>query len=510
MRGTHQLYRWRHQEVRRMGSFFNNPSNPDASSAVRVVPQEASLSAPSHVTVRLEMRIASWNIASRRLIVACILLHISVSPGAEAAWTLGAPIFTYCTYPIPDSIAATVSKSYGWPVGYDPTTLTPEIARQAVLGGFNLVWINDLSQLAIAEHYGLRAQFVISGHQPQEKLFFQPDTNWPRAADVPAINALIDRFKKSPAAYSYFITDEPAAARFEHLAAIVSYLKRRDPAHLAYINLFPGDELTTDLGTADYATYLAEFIRTVHPALLSYDSYNLFEGNDRSLFLANMQTIARAAARNGIPFMAIVQGSRFGTKARVPTGSELRLLTNAPLAFGAQGISYFNYWTGFGPSAGGIASFPDGAPTKAYLSLRDLSPLFKRVAERLRGVQWIGTYVQGYTVASTPRYMAPSPDSSAFDVESPDRKVEYVDGAPLRGALVGYFGTGCAAPACATYVFIVNLDYSANRTYRVKGPALLSRFDASAGTWIPTGHNYVDLTLEGGGGALIGVTSVAH
>lgn len=57
------------------------------------------------------------------------------------------------------------------------------------------------------------------------------------------------------------------------------------------------------------------FVRKVRPALLSYDSYSLFEATDRSLFLGNMQTIARAAARDGTPFMSIVQGSRFGTKS---------------------------------------------------------------------------------------------------------------------------------------------------------------------------------------------------
>jgi hypothetical protein len=38
---------------------------------------------------------------------------------------------------------------------------------------------------------------------------------------------------------AYFITDEPGAGAFPGLGKLVAYLRERDPAHLAYINLFP-------------------------------------------------------------------------------------------------------------------------------------------------------------------------------------------------------------------------------------------------------------------------------
>jgi hypothetical protein len=448
---------------------------------------------------------------TRSVLVILPLLWLCIARGncARAAesseWTVGEPIFTYNNFAIPDSIRAPLSNSYGWPAGYDPTTLTAAIAEQAVAGGFNLVWINDPAQLAIAEHYGVRAQLVISGHQPQNNLFFPQAATWPNPPDVPAVNALIDQFKQSPAAYSYFIIDEPSANRFGHLAEIVAYIRERDPAHLAYVNLFPPDEITTDLGTANYADYLKEFIRTVNPALLSYDSYNLFANNDRSLFLGNMQTVARAAAQAGIPFMAIVQGSKFGSNWRLPSAGELRFVTNAPLAFGAQGISYFNYWTPLGPSAGGIAPHPDGTPTSMYAALHTLSPQFKAVSAQLRALQWIGTYLKGYLPWSIPRYMTQPPDHAAFDVAGVANKMSYVDGSPLKGVLLGYFGSGCSSPDCASHVFIQNMDYTAGKVYRVNGPDLLSIFDPGTGAWAPTGHAYADVALEAGGGALIGL-----
>jgi len=451
---------------------------------------------------------------TRDVLCWALLASIAATPAftAEAArqWTLGEPIFNYATYPIPRQVARQVESFYGWPENFDPTSLNPEIAQLSVAGGFNLVWINDLAQLPVAERYGLRAQFIIAGHAPQNNLFFDPMTGWPRVADVPAINALIDAFKRSPSAYSYFVMDEPDARYFQKLAAIVAYLKRRDPAHLAYINLFPPHERTSDLQAPNYDSYLKQFIETVHPALLSFDTYNLFEGNDRALFLGNMQTIARAASQAGIPFMAVVQGARFGEGARVPTASELRFLTYTPLAFGAQGVTYFNYYTGYGASSGGIAPFPDGRPSTVYTALQSLGPLFKRYALRLRKVHWIATHLQGYVWSRMPRKMSRTPLDAAFVVRGLADDLEYSDGAPLKGLLLGYFGSNCETPACATQVFVENLDYSASKTFRVSSAGRLSVLDINTDSWKPSTRNYVDVTLGPGDGVLIGRSSAVE
>lgn len=465
-------------------------------------------------TLKCQMRNCNRNrsLALQCLALVCIAVQMEIPPAdaASAPWNVGSPIFSYCNYLPPQKLAAAVESLYGWAAGYDPTTLTHEIARRAVAGGFNLVWINDLSQLAIAERYGLRAQYVISGHQPQNNLFFEPAAGWPRPSDTPMINAVIDRFKASSAAYSYFIIDEPGAARFQQLAEIVSYIRHRDPSHLAYINLFPPDEITTDLETTNYSTYLAEFIRIVHPALLSYDSYNFFAGNDRSLFLANLQTFAQASVRHRIPFMTIVQGSQFGLNARVPKVDELRFLTFAALAFGAQGISFFNYWVGMGPAGGGIAPFADGRPTTVYTALQALSPSFQGISRRIRSLRWLGTYVNGYAAAAMPPKIAHPPGNATFSVMSHDNAMKYVDGDRLKGVLLGYFGARCSIPACATHLLLQNLDYDAAKVYRVRGTGRLSVFDTRDHSWVPSGHNYAEVTLEPGGGALIATSAAAH
>ena len=65
----------------------------------------------------------------------------------------------------------------------------------------------------------------------------------PETLDDPAkraqLDALIETVKNHPAMEAYYITDEPGAGAFPGLGKLVAYLRERDPAHLAYINLFP-------------------------------------------------------------------------------------------------------------------------------------------------------------------------------------------------------------------------------------------------------------------------------
>jgi len=84
----------------------------------------------------------------------------------------------------------------------------------------------------------------------------------------------------------------------------------------------------------------------------------------------------------------------------------------------------------------------------------------------------------------------------------------YHDGDPLKGALLGFFDTDGSALGDATFALVENLDYSAGKSYTLTGPEKLSLFDATTGVWMATNRNQVTLTLEAGGGALVGLTSL--
>lgn len=76
----------------------------------------------------------------------------------------------------------------------------------------------------------------------------------PATLDDPAkraqLDAIIEKVKNHPAMDAYFITDEPGAGAFPGLGKLVAYLRDRDPAHLAYINLFPTYATEAQLGVS--------------------------------------------------------------------------------------------------------------------------------------------------------------------------------------------------------------------------------------------------------------------
>ena len=216
-----------------------------------------------------------------------------------ASWKINAPIVTYWAGP----------------------PLTDAVARQMAEGGWNLVWCGE-KELDVAQRHGLRAQL-------QDGLLA------PGTLDNPGqrakLDALIARVRNHPALYSYFITDEPSAAAFPALGKLVAYLRSRDPAHLAYINLFPTYANNEQLGTKGdkikaYQDHLRQYIEVVKPSLVSYDHYQFSKQGDNPDYFLNLMMIRRTALEARVPFLNIVQACTWTPSMRVPSPDELRYL----------------------------------------------------------------------------------------------------------------------------------------------------------------------------------------
>jgi hypothetical protein len=119
----------------------------------------------------------------------------------------------------------------------------------------------------------------------------------------------------------------------------------------------------------------------------------LTSGDERQYF-GNMALVSQAARDAGLPFMPIVQGCAWDLGWRIPTANELRFLNYTALAYGAQGISYFNYFTQY-PNTGGIRPNGDGTPTSVFTALTPLNREFVAIAEQLQNLQSIGAYHLG-------------------------------------------------------------------------------------------------------------------
>ena len=386
----------------------------------------------------------------------------------QQAWNIGTPIVTYWAGP----------------------AMTDAVARQMAEGGWNVVWCSE-KELDVAQRHGLRAQL-------QDGLLS------PKSLDDPALreklDALIDRVRNHPALYCYYITDEPSAGDFPELGKIVAYLRQRDPAHMAYINLFPTYANNEQLGTPGakvpaYLEHLRQYVDVVKPSLISYDHYQFAADGDLDGYFLNLAMIRRSALDAGVPFLNIVQACSWTPVRRVPNADETRYLVYTTAAYGGQGMSYFVYCH---PGCKGGISLADGTPTPIYHALKSLNREFVAIAKELQPLESTAVYHAGMT----PPGAVPLPQDAPFRLDPPMLPLDYKPPENVRGALLGYFGKA----GRPSHVVVVNLDYKTEATLTIIGPSNLDTFDATAATWSPVDSQRIELQLPPGGGKLVRVS----
>ncbi len=425
-----------------------------------------------------ERRVPLMNLHFRSGLAAAVLgVLVATGPSSRAAdaaasgWKVGQPIVTYWAGP----------------------PMTEAAATQMADGGWNLVWCGE-KDLDLVLRHGLRAQV-------QDPLLTPASLE--DAGLLEKLDAFIGRVRRHPAMYSYFITDEPNATNFPALGKLVAHLRERDPAHLAYINLFPTYATNDQLGNQGdtvtaYQGHLRQFIETVKPALISYDHYQFTAQGDSSQYFLNLGLVRRAAQDAGVPFLNIVQAATWTPSMRAPKADEMRFLVYTTLAYGAQGLSYYVYCC---PGhTGGIAN-PDGTPTPLYAALKTLNREFTAAALQLQPLESLGVYHAGMQ----PPGAVPLPKDAPFSLDPPAQAMEYKPPQPVKGLLLGCFGprANSGAVRTPTHVVVVNLDYQSEAVLGVRGPADLEVFDAGAGQWLPTSGRRADLRLPPGGGKLL-------
>lgn len=168
----------------------------------------------------------------------------------------------------------------------------------------------------------------------------------------------VKKFMNHPALAGYFIQDEPTVNEFDSLEILVKRINAIDSKHFCYINLFPNYVYTKTLGDVDYKTYINRFINNVPMHFYSFDSYPLSDiRNDYADWYKNLEVFSSEVHKAGKTFWAFVQSTQFDDRHEPTTLATLRVQIYTNLAYGAQGIQYFTYWT---PPANNGESFYDG------------------------------------------------------------------------------------------------------------------------------------------------------
>lgn len=274
------------------------------------------------------------------------------------------------------------------------------------------------------------------------------------------IDALVAEVRNHPAALGFFLYDEPKAAMAPGLGNVAAMLRQAMPGALSYINLLPDYASAQQLGAPTYDDYLQKFLNAVHPPMLSYDNYSLFNGRMMGRFYTNLAAVRRASQNAGIPFWnVILSDSHFSFMD--PTEATLRLQAYSTIAYGGRGIEYFTY---FSPKVGNYRLAPVdqfGHRTPTWYALRRLNSEIRELAPWLIKLHSTGVY-QSEPLPEGAQPLAQSQlvkDVRATNFQSPPIAPEY---------LIGEFRDGEGH----SFLMIVNksLEYSIRYAIDLKNP----------------------------------------
>lgn len=148
----------------------------------------------------------------------------------------------------------------------------------------------------------------------------------------------------------YQMTDEPEPNSFDTLARAVQTIYERDhTTAIPIIDMLPNwawqrsYHRLTGYGLT-YGDFIEAFVNTVHPPVLMSCHYpTLIDGSDRPEYYANFETLRETALRHDIGLMAFVLSTGITGQYRRPGDSDLRWQVYSALAYGAQGIWYWNW-----------------------------------------------------------------------------------------------------------------------------------------------------------------------
>jgi len=343
-----------------------------------------------------------------------------------------------------------------------------------VLGGFGATTAETIDrQLALCEKYGLKA------------------LTYP-------IPPAYDYLPEVSACWGYMIRDEPSAADFPELRAIVDKIRAVRPGKLAFINLFPDIANEQRLGTATYDEHVRRFADEVDVDVLCMDHYPLFkpDRDTRDRYCENLTVIREHALRKSIPFWNFFNTMPYGPHTD-PTEAQLRWQVYTSLAYGAKGVLYFCYWTPGGGEfpKGGAILHQDGRPSRHYGQAKRINTAVKN----------LGPVLMQLTSTAVVR-IAPDTDPAQALDGMPIRDIRREEVDPPNDYLVGIFthADGRRAVLLNNYRFA----YTAWPTVEFRSPIDdVREVDPATGEEIPViddspAMEGIQLSLDSGEGRL--------
>lgn len=207
---------------------------------------------------------------------------------------------------------------------------------------------------------------------------------------------------KYPAFGGYFCGDEPTGSAFREIARMEKEINSIDKKHFCYVNLFPTgpESLIKALGYNSYDEYVTDYLSTVPASFLSFDFYPIINTANgvvvRPEWYGNLSTCANMAERFRVPLWAFMLTVRHFSYVDA-TIEHLRLQTYSDLAYGAQVLQCFTYWTP-GENQFEVENFFDapitreGHITQTYSVVKEMLSELNRLAWVFEGASREGTW----------------------------------------------------------------------------------------------------------------------
>jgi hypothetical protein len=258
-----------------------------------------------------------------------------------------------------------------------------------------------------------------------------------------ATEKTVKRFMNHPAVAGYMLRDEPNRSDFSELAEWAKKIRATDDSHFCYLNLFPNYASEEQLGTKTYQEHVDLFVNEVPVQFISFDHYPILGDSVRANWYENLEIISEAAGKAGKPFWAFAL-SVAHAKYPIPTLAQLRLQVFSDLAYGAQGIEYFTYWT---PPYDTVWKFNNGPITLegkrsiVYDRIRQLNKEIENLSDVFLGAKVISVSHTG---------LIPQGTRPLTELPKPIRILK-TEG---TGAVVSYLENGTSS-----YLVIVNRDF---------------------------------------------------
>ena len=227
------------------------------------------------------------------------------------------------------------------------------------------------------------ADAVAKGLDAAGKAGIKPIIGCPELEKEP--EKTVRRFMNHSALAGYFLRDEPRSNEFAELGEWARRIQAVDNEHFCYLNLFPTGpkEHPRPVGREILSRVCLPFRRAGAAALSDFSTTTRSRGDGlKAEWYENLEEFSDEARKAGKPFWAFALATSHGPYP-VPTPAMLRLQVYSDLAYGAQGIQYFTYWTPQGDSFWDYQFGPiglDGKRTVAYDRVRAMNQELKALS----------------------------------------------------------------------------------------------------------------------------------